>query len=68
MNDDSLELLEPSSTARRALDFNDYLGLLRRRKAWIIGPVFAALVISVAAAFLWPDTYVSVATIRVAPP
>ncbi len=30
--------------------------------------VFAALVVSVVVAFLWPDTYVSVAVIRVVPP
>jgi uncharacterized protein involved in exopolysaccharide biosynthesis len=54
--------------ARRPLDIDDYSDILRRNKAWIAGPVFAALVISVAIAFLWPDTYISVATIRVAPP
>ncbi|MGD0437110.1 MAG: Wzz/FepE/Etk N-terminal domain-containing protein [Bryobacteraceae bacterium] len=54
--------------ARRALDLDDYLDILRRHKAWILGPAFAALVISVVTAFLWPDTYVSTATIRVVPP
>lgn len=53
---------------RRQLDLEDYIKILRRNRAWILGPLFAALVISVAAAFLWPDTYISVATIRVAPP
>ncbi len=56
------------STTRRALDVEDYIDILRRHKAWILGPVFAALVVSVVAAFLWPDTYVSVAVIRVVPP
>lgn len=54
--------------ARRALDFDDYLDILRRQAGWILGPAVAALVVSVVIAFLWPDTFVSVATIRVAPP
>jgi polysaccharide chain length determinant protein (PEP-CTERM system associated) len=53
---------------RRPLDVEDYIDILRRHKGWILGPLFAALVISVVVAFLWPDTYVSVATIRVVPP
>src|ERR1700733_4391433 len=52
----------------RQLDLEDYGGILRRNRGWIAGPLFAALVISVVVAFLWPDTYISVATIRVAPP
>jgi len=56
------------TTNRRALDIEDYIDILRRHKAWILGPVFAALVVSVVVAFLWPDTYVSVAVIRVVPP
>jgi uncharacterized protein involved in exopolysaccharide biosynthesis len=52
----------------RQLDLEDYGGILRRNQGWILGPWFAALVISVVVAFLWPDTYISVATIRVAPP
>ncbi len=59
---------EPTSPARRQLDIDDYADILRRNKAWILGPLFAALVVSVVVAFLWPDTYISVATIRVAPP
>jgi succinoglycan biosynthesis transport protein ExoP len=46
----------------------DYVELLSRQKVWIFGSIFAALVMSVAIAFLWPDTYVSVAAIRVVPP
>lgn len=56
------------TTNRRALDIEDYIDILRRHKAWILGPLFAALVVSVVVAFLWPDTYVSVAVIRVVPP
>src|SRR5580704_9321890 len=53
---------------RRPLDVEDYVDIVRRQKAWILGPLFAALVASVVVAFVWPDTYVSVATIRVVPP
>lgn len=53
---------------RRAMDVEDYIDVVRRHRAWILGPLFAALVISVVVAFLWPDTYVSIATIRVVPP
>jgi len=53
---------------RRALDIEDYIDVLRRHRAWILGPLFAALVISVVVAFLWPDTYISTAIIRVVPP
>lgn len=53
---------------RRPLDVEDYIDLVRRHKSWIIGPAFATLVLSVVAAFLWPDTYVSEATVQVVPP
>ena len=56
------------AATRRSLDVEDYIDILRRHKAWILGPLFAALVVSVVAAFLWPDTYVSTAVIRVVPP
>jgi polysaccharide chain length determinant protein (PEP-CTERM system associated) len=50
------------------LDIEDYIDILRRHKAWIVAPLFAALVLAVVVAFLWPDTYISEATIRVVPP
>ncbi len=59
---------EQSAKTGRPLDLEDLGNILRRNKGWILGPLFAALVISVVVAFLWPDTYISVATIRVAPP
>ena len=58
----------PTTIARRPLDVEDYIDIMRRHKNWIFGPLFGALVVSVVAAFLWPDTYVSMATIRVVPP
>src|ERR1700730_4881743 len=56
------------TVTRRSLDVDDYIDILRRHKAWIFGPVFAALVASVVVAFLWPDTYLSMGIIRVVPP
>jgi len=50
------------------MDFEDYVDILRRHANWIVGPLFAGLVISVVVAFLWPDTYVSEAIIRFTPP
>ena len=41
------------AATRRSLDVEDYIDILRRHKAWILGPVFAALVVSVVVAFLW---------------
>jgi polysaccharide chain length determinant protein (PEP-CTERM system associated) len=52
---------------RRDLDVEDYIDIARRHKAWIMGPAFAALVIAVVGAYLWPDTYVSTASIKVVP-
>src|SRR6266496_239960 len=52
---------------RRPLDVEDYIDIARRHKGWIFGPVFAALVVSMVGVFLWPDTYVSSATIKVIP-
>ncbi len=55
------------SVPRRSMDIEDYIDIVRRHKAWIFGPTFAALVISVVVAFLWPDTYYSSAIIRIVP-
>jgi polysaccharide chain length determinant protein (PEP-CTERM system associated) len=62
---DSQELL---STARRPLDVEDYIDIVRRHKSWIAGPAFLSLVLAVVGAFLWPDTYQSEATVQVVPP
>jgi protein tyrosine kinase modulator len=63
--------MQPQDTnvvSRRALDVEDYIDIMRRHKTWIFGPLFAAVVLSVVVAFLWPDTYVSAAVFRVLPP
>jgi polysaccharide chain length determinant protein (PEP-CTERM system associated) len=53
---------------RRPLDVEDYIDIVRRHKSWIAGPAFAVVVVAVVAAFLWPDTYESDATVQVVPP
>src|SRR5216684_2821219 len=55
------------SVPRRALDVEDYVDILRRHWMLIIGPTFAGLVIAVVAAFMWPDTYLSYAVMRIMP-
>jgi succinoglycan biosynthesis transport protein ExoP len=60
-------MLERISVPRRALDFEDYVDILRRNFLWILGPVFAGLVISTVVAYVMEDTYVSQALIRIVP-
>src|SRR5437762_249306 len=54
-------------TSRRPPDLDDYLDILRRRRSWILGLLFAGLVISVVAAFLTPDRFLSQATLTFKP-
>jgi len=56
------------SVTRRPPDVEDYIDMLRRYRSWLIGPMFAGLVAAVVVAFLWPDTYVSQAVMRITPP
>lgn len=60
-------MLDRMSVPRRALDFEDYIDMVRRNFGWIIGPVFAGVVIATVVAFLLPDKYVSQARIRIVP-
>jgi len=55
------------SVSRRPPDIEDYIDILRRYRSWIVGPTFAGLVIAVVVAFLWPDTFVSSAVMRITP-
>src|SRR5437763_11077732 len=55
------------SVSRRPPDVEDYIDILRRYRSWIIGPTFAGLVIATVVAFLWPDTYISTAVLRITP-
>ncbi len=59
---------QPISVQRRELDMEDYLDIVRRHRAWIIGPAFLGLVLGVMVAYLWPDTYTATGQIRVVPP
>lgn len=53
---------------RRSMDVEDYIDVIRRHKSWIVGPAFLTLVVAVVVAFLWPDSYISEASIQVVPP
>jgi uncharacterized protein involved in exopolysaccharide biosynthesis len=46
------------ATTRRPPDIEDYIDMVRRYRSWIIGPMFAGLVVATVIAFLWPDTYI----------
>ncbi len=56
------------SVPRRPLDVEDYIDIARRNWGWIAGPLLLGLVVGVVVAFLWPDTYLSWATLRIVPP
>jgi uncharacterized protein involved in exopolysaccharide biosynthesis len=60
-------MLDRLSIPRRALDFEDYVDIIRRNIRWIIGPAFAGLVVSTVVAYLMEDTFVSKALIRIVP-
>jgi uncharacterized protein involved in exopolysaccharide biosynthesis len=60
-------MLDRLSVPRRALDFEDYIDILRRNVRWIIGPAFAGIVVATVVAYLMEDTYVSQAAIRIVP-
>src|SRR5215469_8513650 len=53
---------------RRPPDVEDYIDMLRRYRSWIIGPMFAGLVIATVVAFFANDTYISTAVMRITPP
>jgi polysaccharide biosynthesis transport protein len=55
------------SVSRRPPDVEDYIDMMRRYRSWIVGPTFAGLVIATVVAFIWPDTYVSTAVMRITP-
>src|SRR5262249_55856151 len=58
---------ESFSVPRRALDVEDYIDILRRHKGWIFGPFLLTLVASVVGVYLWPDSYISQAVVKVQP-
>jgi Chain length determinant protein len=58
---------ESFSIVRRSLDIEDYIDILRRHRGWIFGPFLLCVVASVVGVFLWPDSYVSEAMIKITP-
>jgi succinoglycan biosynthesis transport protein ExoP len=58
---------EGFSVSRRALDVEDYIDIVRRHRGWIFGPFLMCAVLSVVGVYLWPDTYVSQAMVKVTP-
>ncbi|HEY3835929.1 MAG TPA: hypothetical protein VGL72_05140 [Bryobacteraceae bacterium] len=56
-----------TSISRRALDIEDYIDIARRHISWIVGPLYAGIVISVMVAFFLPNVYVSRAALRIMP-
>src|ERR1700690_991057 len=58
---------ETYSTARRALDVEYYIDVVRRHKGWIFGPFLFTLVASVVGVYLFPDSYVSQAVVKIVP-
>jgi succinoglycan biosynthesis transport protein ExoP len=63
-----MQPVENFNTTRRALDVEDYIDVARRHKGWIFGPFLFCLVASVVGVYLWPDSYVSQAMVKISPP
>jgi polysaccharide biosynthesis transport protein len=55
------------AVSRRTLDLEDYIDVARRHAAWILGPMFAGIVISTVWALMVPNTYVSEAVLQITP-
>ena len=62
-----MQITDGFSVPRRPLDVEDYIDIMRRHRGWIFGPFLLTLVISVVGVYLWPDSYVSQATVKVQP-
>jgi polysaccharide chain length determinant protein (PEP-CTERM system associated) len=58
---------ETYSVPRRALDVEDYIDIVRRHRGWIFGPFLFTLVASVVGVYLYPDSYVSQAVVKIVP-
>lgn len=58
---------ENYSTPRRSMDLEDYIDIVRRHKGWIFGPFLFTLVASVVGVYLYPDSYVSQAVVKIVP-
>jgi polysaccharide biosynthesis transport protein len=58
---------EGVSVPRRPLDVEDYIDIVRRHRGWIFGPLLLILAGTTVGVYLMPDTYVSLATVKVQP-
>jgi succinoglycan biosynthesis transport protein ExoP len=58
---------EGTSISRRSLDVEDFIDIVRRHKGWIFGPFLFTLVVAVVGVYMWPDSYTSVAIVRIVP-
>src|ERR1700733_10187889 len=58
---------EGFSVPRRTLDVEDYIDIVRRHRAWIFGPFLFTLVASVVGVYMWPDSYISEAVVKIVP-
>ena len=62
-----MQPVESYNVSRRALDVEDYIDIGRRHKGWIFGPFLFCIVASVVGVYLWPDSYLSAAVIKITP-
>src|SRR5260370_9156858 len=62
-----MQPMDGISVSRRPLDVEDYSDIVRRHKGWIFGPFLFTLVASVVGVYLWPDSYVSQAVVKIVP-
>jgi succinoglycan biosynthesis transport protein ExoP len=62
-----MQPVEEYNVSRRALDVEDYIDIGRRHQGWIFGPFLFCIVASVVGVYLWPDSYLSAAVIKITP-
>ncbi len=58
---------EDYNTPRRALDVEDFIDVVRRHRGWIFGPFLFTVVASVVGVYLYPDSYLSQAVVKIVP-
>src|ERR1700693_3058027 len=62
-----MQPIESYNVSRRARDVEEYIDIVRRHKGWIFGPFLLAVVVSVVGVYLYPDSYVSQAVVKIVP-
>ena len=62
-----MNLTDGFSVPRCPLDVEDYIDIARRHRGWIFGPFLLILLVSVVGVYLWPDSDISQATVKVQP-